>query len=197
MTDANPAHALAAQVAPHLGDNWTARPDHNWALLTRLDGLSLSLHTDGKYAVLSAAQQETVTGYRYYDGYRTPRPMIRCALSRTPQAIAADIRRRLLPDVEECYPKECEYIQRSNARHRLQQQTRQVLATAGQGHVIADNGDLVTSGPSFGIRPSWRAKVSPTPEYGIELEINYLDLETAAQILELIATAPASNSPNA
>jgi len=192
ITD-NTNHELASLLVPHLGDDWTAYPEHNWSRLTRLDGLSLTLHTDGKFAVISAAQQETVVGYRYYDGYRTPLPTIRCSVFRRAKDIAADIRRRLLPDVEESYPKECAYIERSNARHRLQQQARQVLAAAGQGHVVNDNGDLVTSGPAFGVRPSWKAKVSPTPEYGIELEINYIDLETAAQILELIATVPSSN----
>ena len=190
----NPNLALATRIAPHLGSEWTARPDQNWATLTRLDGLSLSLHTDAGRAIISAAQQETVTGYRYYDSHRTPRPQITCAQRRGPGAIAQDIRRRLLPDVEAHYPEECAYIQHSNARHRLQQQTRHVLATAGQGHVIPDSDNLITSTTSYGLRPSWRAEVSANPEYGIRVEIHYLDLETAAQVLEILATAPASNS---
>ncbi len=190
-------HTLAAHIAPHLGPDWSAGQDHNHAILSRPDGLALSLHTDGKRIVASATMRQSTTGYRYYDTYRNPRPQITCASRRGPQAIAADIRRRLLPDVEESYPKECEYIQQINAGHDYQQRARRLLAQIGHGDVATYNDNQVSDTYAFGVRPSWKADVSTRPEYGVKLEINYLDLETAAQILELIATAPASNSPNA
>ncbi len=193
----NPAHTLAAILAPHLGPNWTARPNYNWATLVRPDGLALSLHMDGDRAVISAAIQQSVTGFRYYDAYRHPRPQITCAHRRSPQAIAADIRRRLLPDVEESYPKECEYIQQINAGHDYQQRARRLLAQIGHGDVATYNENQVSDTYAFGVRPSWKADVSTRPEYGVRLEINYLDLETAAQILEILASAPASNSATA
>ena len=193
MTTTNPNHTLAATLAPHLGPDWTARPDHNHALLTRLDGLSLSLSTTGDRAVISAAMQKSTTGYRYYDTYRNIRPQITCARRRGPQAIAADIQRRLLPHVEESYPKECAYIKEIDAGHDYQQRARHLLAQVGQGYVATYNDHQVCDTYAFGIRPSWKADVSTRPEYGIKLAINYLDLETAAQILEILASASASN----
>jgi hypothetical protein len=104
--------ALAAQIAAALPGDWRhGRPEDDWAAeawaeLRGPDGQALTLAADWRRRRLTVRDQypvSAVDGTRFdpWNWNRTEAPSIGVALERPAGAIAADIRRRLLPAYRE------------------------------------------------------------------------------------------------
>jgi hypothetical protein len=103
MPQAKTLLEFAQQVAPWLGQRWSALPGPhgygNYAVLSGPDGEALTLRGDGYN--WAASRRACITGsYPRYNGRPVLNtrdlPRITAALERGPQAIARDIERRFL-----------------------------------------------------------------------------------------------------
>lgn len=122
-------HELAKQIADELGDEWTARGGHQNsgedAFLSGPDGVELHVREPswpssmkGRLRISGSFPQELRNHDRGADKHS-----ITVALSKPPRRIAADIRRRLLPDHEAALKRVRERFERAENKRRWQEET--------------------------------------------------------------------------
>jgi hypothetical protein len=139
MSDIN---ALARQVAAALGDGWQAGRDDWQTTLYHVDtAAELHLTLLAKYHATPPARCAVAGLYPDRRGgdevtapvYGMERPQITVALSRGPAAIAAEIRRRLLPD----YYTTCAAVRQVHAQRAADKAARDALVV--ELHAILPN----------------------------------------------------------
>jgi hypothetical protein len=189
------APELAAAIAPHL-PGWTFEPAYDHiAYLVRADGARIGVMV-GSW---SAKGRVSIAGMwpKFADGptywSSRERAEITCAATRTPEAIAREIQRRLIPGYDHEYAIARAYVDRHNANvHDAKAVAARIAAVVG-GHPSTDatrrgDGVHIHGGPDA----VYRLRVDPergTHGVSVSCELHDLDPETAAEVLAVIKTA--------
>lgn len=108
-----------------------------WSVdLVREDGATIGLddRTD-KRIIFTGIPPRFADGERYY-GNGEERPSITCASSRAPEAMAREIRRRLIPTYDHAYAVARAYVDRHDARRVQAEQAAERLAFVTGGEVL-------------------------------------------------------------
>lgn len=127
--------ALAPQLAAALGEEWRVvvptdlaegKPFRHWRRIVHNDGRALSMMAQypnankGRIEIYGELPSIDSAGRNHISDMRLDRVSITVSVGRTPQAIAGEVNRRLLPDYATAYAKASEYIAGVN-RHLAEQ----------------------------------------------------------------------------
>ena len=194
---------LAHRIAAHL-PGWHVTTEHDVSYLVRADGARI---------VIPAWRQRGRVSFvgcwpRYADGsnyYATrDRFEITCSETRSPEAMARDIQRRLLPGYDPAFAEALAFVEKHDGfAGDASTVARRIAAVVG-GEVVPQrrSGDAVhVRAPAASL---YRLTVSPAyestthaREMGVSFEVHALDPETAAEVLAVIAAADARREEEA
>jgi hypothetical protein len=173
--------SLAREIAAHLPGEWQFVPSYQHrATLRDESGLQIGIFPEKGRITLYQESQRGPRNESHFNHWR-PAPRITVAYDRPARAIAADMARRLLPDARAAFVDECEYMEHCRAGHERRQAALQLLeqvtgcerSQSFEGHIgLPMLGDVIVH-PGGG---------------DIEIKLRYLDLETAASVLELVCS---------
>ena len=175
----------AAPIAAALGEGWTANADRDYHTPT----VTLT-HRDGRYFRLSR-KRERVKAFAPYiltpihkHGPTQKRPQaITMTATKSPPQLAADIRRRLLPQLAE-YMDDIRYHIRKEAQiERELHDITGMLAESGHGRVSVGHNGQRTAHRGNLYRGGWTAEYC-TYTKNVDLKI-CTDPQTASRLLEL------------
>lgn len=184
---------LAQNIASHLGEDWTALaadPPHGWRDLLHTDGPQLRLRFTGHRSSAGLLILGLFPG-NVRDHGGEPRRSISAATARGPRAIAADIRRRLLPDYLPAWERvrsfQREQASAATARRALADRillhlpTARVTSSPADSHIRADTVEWSRRGG-----PRLTLRMRDTPDT-VDFRIDELPADTATRICELLA----------
>lgn len=196
------ARELAAKLAPLL-PGWTLalHPDLewcDWADLVRADGAAIRVKVGGW------RREGRVTFYGVRPRYRDGSPCslgdgveITCDARKAPEALAKDVRRRLLPAYDAAYAAAVASVRQDDAHADEADAVAARLALtlgAQLGDPKARRGDerRIFDTPAsvyrLAVRSGYSSGLHSQP-VRVDFEVHGLDPETAARVLELIAEA--------
>jgi hypothetical protein len=144
-------------IAEALTGNWTAKPISKEYkdcafYLSRDDGLTLVVNTntyglDGKHKFSFSPPRDSKRNVHdiYENGSRLGIPSIKCSTSKTPEKLAKDIERRLLPDCEDQQVKYLERINQAESFYKKEDNIKEVCQSlkGGKGIYFRPNGSSV------------------------------------------------------
>lgn len=195
------ARILARGIVPHL-PGWHVRASGDdfawgsWAELGREDGACIRI-TVGGY---KAEKRVTFRGHApdYEDGNRTfawgsGSPTITCNVERSPESMAKDILRRLLPVYDPKYAEALAYVRKSDANAREAQMVAERIAgtiggSVGPNRARFGDGVAIHEEPDAVRRLQVRAAYNENP-CAVDFEVHGLDPEVAARVLTIIREA--------
>lgn len=184
------AYELALRIAAHMGDEWVAKApkleNTAYSGLTRTsDGAEIYISTDRKKAHFGCEWPMYANGERWRLGHGVSSPRITCAVGRDAKTLAAEIKRRLLPEYLPLYEKACADVRQSNTGMNQQTECAARVAAAIGGKVRE------TSGQSVGARSEIRDGIDHVYNLHVSGEKIYFEVTgipevLAVQILNLI-----------
>ncbi len=180
------APEAAERIAEHM-PGWRADDD---MIIRETDGAWLVLYLEGERFEITAGWPAYASGERYHpDKYIK----ITVGATRTAEAMASEIERRLLPDYLPAYTKALTSIREREGEQRDARRCAESLATIVAGTVYENQrGGFGVSGG-----PDCIARVTVKPRGRIALDLIDLDEVTAARILALLKTRERSNGERA
>lgn len=191
------AQAVADSLAALTGTPWTIKPvNSDWLdtsfYLTRADGLKLfagfgQYHKPGRATLAYSRPYDTQRSIPslYENGNRVVDPSITVADTATPERVAAEVVRRLLPEAERVHALALVYL----ARERAAEDTRQASLTAVCGAlgvpvpVIAPGKEATVNVPISGGKGYGHIRI----HYGGDVEISLQSIPLARALEALRA----------
>jgi hypothetical protein len=189
-------HRWTATITPHLGDGWYATVDqHDRTLLSNVDGRELYARDDrvhGRILIVGTYPESDYfrRGYgRRYDG-------ITVSAARDPAAVAADVRRRLLPEYEQTLTALRAWVAQDDA----DRQARADLAARIQSawptaHPLYDSEGSRSTRTHLSLPGNSRHEASGHVEYGgdgqqvYRVSFRWLPAAVAVAIIDLVAAS--------
>lgn len=194
------AHTLAQKLAQHLS-GWSAKDmpeDRDWGELVRADGATIRVVVGGYRMDGRVTFRGCWPKYKdgtIYSGGKSE--AITCAVERSPEALAKDILRRLLPVYDEVYSKALAYVRRADARSEEAETIAKRMAALIGGRACENkcrrgDGISIIEEPEpvrrLVVRPAYNGLYEESPA-SVDFEVHGLDVDTAAQVLQIIKEA--------
>ena len=175
----------ARAIIQHLPGWSLSCPYPHLVIATHETGLRISLANDrtdtGRLRVSQSVQNWS--GWTLFTSMSPP-PSITVAKARGTEAIARDIKRRLLPKAFEKYKEETEYLNRIHRRMKQKEQIQATLASLFDGYVATHRNTVY---PNGAYPAQWEAQITNPDTIKITCIVS--DLESAADILAAIIEA--------
>lgn len=178
--------AQAQELAAQLGDDWTGSGYTERSFcLKRFDGLGLFVRYDRSRLEIGGDWGKLYDFLPYRDYNERQRwGKITVSASRSPEAIASEINRRLLPVIIPAWETAAQKQKQYQERQRLQQALTQKLADIlGETRLESDGSGFI----HYGKERTWVKCYSQSSAEAVDLELRSVTPQQAEAILRLLA----------